>query len=122
MTERVVVINGRPARVVEAPRVLPPRLDALLASLSGVTRHQLIVRGASQECDDGEHVFGRWLEGLFGIRHLALSMCTNCAAVEVRDVSFSVLPGAPLGTSPLRRRDELLGWYSGARRNGRQYL
>lgn len=122
MSEQVVVINGRPARVVEPPRVLPRRLDALLAGLRGVTRHQVLVRGTSRECGEGEHVFGRWLDGVYGLRELALGMCVNCGTVEVRDVSFSVLPGASSGTSPLRRRDELLGWYSGQRRHGRQYL
>lgn len=122
VAERVVTINGMPARVVEAPRVLPQRLDALLAALRAVTRHQVVVRGASTDCGEGEHRFGRWLEGVFGMRQLALSMCADCGTVEVRDVSISVIPGAPPGTSPLRRRDELLGWYSGSRRNGRQYL
>lgn len=122
MSDPLVMINGQPARVVERPRVLPPRLDALLSGLRSPVRHQVFVRGASRDCGDGEHAWGRWLDGLYGQRELRLLMCSACGCVEVRDVSISVIPGAPLGTSPLRRRDELLGWYSGARRHGRQYL
>lgn len=118
----VVMIDGKPARVVEMPRVLPARLDALLEALRSVMRYPVFVRGASRDCGDGEHRWGRWLEGLYGQRELSLLMCSACGCVEVRDVSLSVIPGAPLGTSPLRRRDELLGWYSGTRRHGRQYL
>lgn len=122
MSEQVVWIDGKPARVVEPRRVLPQHLDDLLRALRGSTRRDVFVRGASRDCADGEHALGRWLTGLYGMRELELSMCTNCGTVEVRDVSISVIPGAPLGTSPLRRRNELLGWYSGVRRNGRTYL
>ena len=68
-----------------------------------------------------------------GVTLLSLQMCEDCGAVVVRDVS----PHAPLGAKPARlintvtgetrvapavgNRDLVIGWYSGARRNGREY-
>jgi hypothetical protein len=41
---------------------------------------------------------------------------------EVRDVSFDRLPDLPTGRLALRRRSDLLGWYTGARAARRVYL
>lgn len=68
-----------------------------------------------------------------GVTFLDLRMCEDCGAVMVRDVT----PHAPMGARPARlfnpttgetrvapaigHRDLVIGWYSGARRNGREY-
>ena len=41
---------------------------------------------------------------------------------EVRDISFDRLPDLPTGRLALRRRSDLLGWYTGARAARRVYL
>lgn len=68
-----------------------------------------------------------------GVLHLALTMCADCGAVCVRDTSPEMWAGARPArlvnlktgderTAPsIGRRDVVLGWYSGARRNGREY-
>ena len=68
-----------------------------------------------------------------GLRELRLEMCLDCGAVCVRDIT----PHGSMGARPARlvdtrtgrtriapavgRRDMVIGWYSGARRNGREY-
>lgn len=68
-----------------------------------------------------------------GLLMLALEMCQDCGAVSVRDVTIEPWAGAKpaqltnLRTGAVRtapavaRRNILLGWYSGARRAGREY-
>ena len=121
-----------------APSILPPRLDALLASLTEVERHQLVVRGWSRECEDDAHDFALWVKGRYsppvpehlarafiGTRPaplvLALHMCRNCETVEVRDRTVDRLADGDRLVAH-GRRDGLLGWYSGARRANRVYL
>lgn len=69
-----------------------------------------------------------------GMRELRLEMCEDCGAVAVRDITFEPWAGArparlrdnatgEVRIAPARRRHDLvIGWYSGARRNGREYL
>lgn len=69
-----------------------------------------------------------------GLLLLRLEMCQDCGAVCVRDVSLEPEAGATparlvnLRTGEARiapaigRRDVVLGWYSGKRRGGREYL
>lgn len=113
--------------------VLPPRLDALLGALERPVRHPVIVRGWGSDCGNDEHHWAVWLEGLYRptvpvagsvvqlSMALRVSVCTLCETVEVRDVSFDRLDGLPTGRSGPRRRDKLLGWYTGARRANRIY-
>lgn len=68
-----------------------------------------------------------------GVLRLALRMCEDCGAVVVRDVSDEMWAGArPARLINLRTgnariapavgsRNVVLGWYSGARRRGREY-
>lgn len=101
---------------------LPARMDALLRSLVQPVRHDVLQRGWAADCGDGRHAFAIWIEGRYLGHYLVLLSCTNCATVEVRDRSIDRLGGLPTGSLAPRRRDELLGWYSGARRAGRVYL
>lgn len=68
-----------------------------------------------------------------GLLLIRLEMCQDCGAVCVRDVSFEPRAGAsPVELTNLRtgerrtapsigRRNVVLGWYSGKRRNAREY-
>lgn len=120
---RFTTIGGRVAQVVQVPRFLPPRLDALLAGLLVVERlPRPTLAGFSVECADTDHRLMPWLRGAYAGRELALLTCTHCGAVEVRDVSLDLLPGLRSGHTAPRRRNAVLGWYSGKRRAGRVYL
>jgi hypothetical protein len=118
--------------------VLPPSLGALLEALEVLERRQVITRGYSRECGEDLHDFQRWLTGLYRppvpahvaaafratappALALVLDRCRNCETVEVRDRTFDrIAEGQRLVASG--RRDGLLGWYSGARRNQRTYF
>jgi hypothetical protein len=121
------VIEGRPTLVVQRTPPLPQKLDGLLGSLTHVTyRDDIRPGGTARSCELRNHRFARFREGTHigtdGIvRDVALRMCVDCGAVEVRDTSYDRLPGLPTGRKGPARRDELLGWYSGARRNQREY-
>jgi hypothetical protein len=98
---------------------LPPRLDALLAGMRVTDRQQLVIAGAAASCAADEHRLARWITGVYKARWLRLSMCLDCETVEVRDVTRELIPTvSPSVNSP----DELLGWYSGSRVNGRVHL
>lgn len=143
-TMRRVVIAGRTVMVRERPRPIPPTLALLVeggrdargvrySPLRTVLREPLRLGGASSACSassNGDavanHRLRRWLEGFHlgtdGIsRYLSLHACADCGAVCVRDRSFDELERAPAGRRPLRRKDEVIGWYSGARPGRRVY-
>jgi hypothetical protein len=117
----VRIADGVIAQVVERS-VLPPRLDALLAALRGARSVPVLVLGTRRACTDESHAYAAWVTGVYGPRELQLSRCTFCGAVEVRDVSYDILPGLKAGRGGPRRRDDVLGWYSGSRPLGRTYL
>jgi hypothetical protein len=102
------------------PPILPSNLDALLRLISNGLVYQVPVRGASTACTAYEtHDMRLWVTGTLSGRSLRLNKCSNCEAVEVRDVSLDVSIGnAKLARRPLNR---LLGWYSGKRTAGRVY-
>lgn len=124
---RTEVIEGRPTLVVETRPPLPPKMPDLLTALRGVTyRADFAPAGARAACEMRLHRFQRFREGrhlgLDGVlRDLRLEMCADCGAVCVRDISYDRLPGLQAGRGGPARRDLLLGWYSGARRNQREY-
>lgn len=122
------IIEGRKVTVVNRRPPLQPSLDRLLAALYLVSvREDIRPSGASAQCErDREHRFGVLREGrhvgLDGlVRDLRVQMCRDCGAVCVRDISRDRLDGLPTGGRPLARKDHVIGWYSGARRNQRQY-
>lgn len=124
----VQTIEGRPTLVVKRTPPLPPSLDRLLAALSPVTfRADIRPAGARVACETlREHRFARLREGRHVgldavIRDLRVLMCQDCGAVQVRDVSIDTLPGLRAGRAGPARRDMVIGWYSGARRNQREY-
>lgn len=104
-------------------------------------REPLRLGGAASACagsSNGDpalnHRLRRWLEGFHvgtdGVsRYLSLHACADCGAVCVRDRSFDSLASLSgdqrdersAGRRPLRRRDEVIGWYSGARPKARVY-
>lgn len=124
---RISNIEGQRTLVVERTPPLQPKLPGLLDALSLVTyRADILPSGAATSCQRRDHRFARFREGrhvgLDGVvRDLALQMCQDCGAVVVRDTSLDRLPGLPTGRSGPARRDLVLGWYSGARPNSRQY-
>lgn len=138
MTDRrVITIEGQQVAVFERLLPVPPTLDLLLEGgrdeagrwhlpLRVSRRFPLVLRGARAACADQDHRLFVWLEGLHrGLdgetRSLRLEACADCGAVCIRDRSFDLLTGLPPGAQPLRQRDHVLGWYSGARPRQRIY-
>lgn len=128
-----MVIDGQTVLVVERRPPLPPKLDALLAS-PGMRVFPIRISGWRDDCGRETHrllvVAEGWHRGPDGIRRdLRVQMCADCESVCVRDVSLDTFAAYdPTGRGLLRpsslaprRRDHVLGWYTGARRNQRQY-
>ena len=124
---RVMVIDGQRVLAVDRRPPLPPTLDRLLATMRVTFRSPLAIRGTRPACQrEQDHRLLLFAEGRhFGLdgilRDLRLFMCADCETVGVRDVSIDLMAGLPTGGHAPRRRDHLIGWYSGARRNQRQY-
>jgi len=117
----VTIADGLKAQVVERRSPLPQRLDPLLSGIVVLKRFPVTIVGARQACTDASHELQPWLWGIYANLELRLSLCAFCGMVEVRDISFDVLPGA-MGHGKPRRRDAVLGWYTGKRPAGRTYL
>ena len=123
---RVMVIEGRRVLVTDRTPPIPGTLDRLLAEMVVTLAADVRPMGARAVClaevhrlrvfREGRHV-GR--DGV--VRDLRLLMCADCQAVAVRDVSVDRLTGLRTGSRLPRRRDFILGWYSGARANQRVY-
>ena len=125
---RTMVIEGQRVQVVTRQLPIPQKLDQLIAQLTAITvREDIRPRGASIQCEAlREHRFGVLRQGRhFGsdrvLRDLRLDMCRDCGAVCVRDISYDRMDGLTPGRRGPVRRDHILGWYSGARRNRREY-
>lgn len=145
MDPRIAVIEGRRALIVERHPPLPPSLTLLLeggrgpdgrywSRLTVTARQPLNLGGAAASCLRDDHRLSWWLDGLHTgsdgmTRSLRLNACSDCGAVQVRDVSFDDLTSHdPLGRGvvasarrPPRRKSLVIGWYSGARPNQRTY-
>jgi len=120
---RIAVIEGRRTLVVERRPPLPSRAGELLARLRV---YPVRVTGWRSACSDQDHRLVPLADGSYlctdGIRRdLRLRVCADCEAIEVRDVTVDVLPGLSAGRLAPRRRDAVIGWYSGARRGQRVY-
>ncbi len=128
-TRHLEMIEGKKTlRTPDNRPPLQPSLDRLLSAIYMVTaREDIRPRGASIRCEaERIHRFGTLREGrhvgLDGIvRDLRIEMCRDCGAACVRDVSYDRLDGLPVGRRGPRRRDNVIGWYSGARRASREY-
>lgn len=123
---RVTTIEGQRVLVVERQPPIPRTLDRLIAELRLTFRAPIRVTGWRTECGREEHRLMLWLEGRHHghdgrWRSLRVLICTDCESVCVRDVSVDGLPNLPTGRLAPRRKDHVIGWYSGARRNQRQY-
>ncbi|MCC6619465.1 MAG: hypothetical protein IT341_10565 [Chloroflexi bacterium] len=116
----VKVGDGEYAEVMPA-RPMPATLDLLLLHFTARTEYPFRLVGTLRECTDSTHVFSPWLDGRWGLYELRLNRCPFCGTVEVRDVSLDFIPGLSSSSLPLRRRDQLLCWYSGRRPAGRTY-
>jgi hypothetical protein len=125
---RVLMIEGRRALVVVRNPPLPPTLDKLLRTMLFTFRSPVKITGALADCaGDQQHRLFLMAEGSHvGLdrvkRDLRLFQCGDCEGVQVRDVTMDRLAGLPIGRLAPRRRDHILGWYSGARRSQRVYL
>lgn len=127
---KIEVIEGRRTTIVERKPPLPQKLDSLIGGLTHVKyRADVTPQGARYSCELREHRFLRLREGRYIgpdaiVRDLRIEMCADCGAVCVRDISFDTAFGGesvPIGRRGPNRKDHILGWYSGARRNGREH-
>lgn len=127
-------IEGVRTRVVDRKPPLPQKLDALLAEMAHFRLHVKVdikPSGAAAQCERlNVHRFTTIREGRhFGtdrvLRDLRVEMCRDCGAVCVRDISYDRLllrgEAVPVGRRGPVRRNHIIGWYSGARRNSREY-
>lgn len=119
---RIIRVDGEPVQVLERATNLPPRLDALLSEAKIFASTPVRVVGNRADCVAAEHEWRKWLEGYYRGMEVQLRRCLFCGSVEVRDVSFDLLPGVAVGKTGPRRRSDVLGWYSGKRPAGREYL
>lgn len=135
---RTAIIEGQKVLVVERRPPIPPTLQLLIDGgrdaagfpwrpLRVATTAPLRITGARSDCTQQTHRLSRWLEGFHSgrdgvARFLRLEACSDCGAVCVRDRSFDSLDALPQGRGPLKRRDHVMGWYSGSRRNQRTYI
>jgi len=96
-----------------------------------VTRQSPVrVRGVRSECLDDHHGNEHWLSGRYRGMDIQLWVCPFCWRVQVRDVSLDILvdqapDGRRLRLTPQgleRRKDAVLGLYTGARPFGRTYV
>jgi hypothetical protein len=117
----VEVADGVRALKVERVSPLPSNLPALLGEIVVVRTHVVRVTGTRLACRD-DHEYAPWIDGYYRGMDLRLSQCIGCGVVEVRDVSYHMLPGVRSGRSGPRRLSDVLGWYSGRRANARTYL
>lgn len=124
---RVTMIEGRTVLIVERRPPLQSSLEALRRAMKVTLEVPLRRTGARGACvSEQDHRLIRFLEGrhvgLDGVvRDLQLFMCADCEAVCVRDVSIDRLARLPTGSQPLRRRDHVIGWYTGGRPRQREY-
>jgi hypothetical protein len=125
---RLATIEGQQTLIVPRTPPLQQKLDQLLSAMFHVTyRANVQPRGARSACTVArQHPFQAIREGrhwgLDGtLRDLRVEMCPFCGAVCVRDVSPDTLPGARPARGGPRRRNLILGWYSGKRPRGREY-
>lgn len=132
---RIVHVDGHPVLVFERPTPIPATLDGLLAHLRVTFRAEIRPTGARRSCEVPDVVGGvardhrlvRFREGrhigLDGVvRDLRLLMCADCETVCVRDISIDRMERLPTGRLAARRRDSVIGWYTGARPNQRTYF
>ena len=120
----VTIADGvRAVRVEQPTSPLPQSLDQLLARLTVTDRQPFVeLGGPRRECADEVHDYQPWLAGIFAGLELRLYRCPFCSVVEVRDQSLDLLPGVQPGRGGPRRRNEVLGWYAGARAAGRTFM
>lgn len=122
----VETIEGQRTLVVPRQPPLPKKLDVLLRTMRVDRMNRFEPSGASSLCAARMHPFKNYVEGrhvgMDGVaRDLRLQMCPHCGAVCVRDISFDGIPGLAVGGRGPARRDHVIGWYSGARPNSREY-
>lgn len=123
---RVTTIEGRKVVVVERKPPLQPTLEALRRAMAVTWQTPVRRTGPRAECIGRTHRLFHFLSGRHAgtdgvVRDLRLFMCADCEAVCVRDISIDRLARLPTGSQPLRRRDHVIGWYTGARPRQREY-
>jgi hypothetical protein len=130
---RVITIEGRRALVIERRPPLPPRLQTLL-EYPGMRLYPLKITGWRGECSMQDHRLKLIAEGRVLCpdnerRDLRVYQCADCESVCIRDLSVDSTTGYdPEGRGALRprilaprRRNHVLGWYSGSRKQQRTY-
>ena len=134
---RVTVIDGQKVAVFERTPPVPGTLELMLNGgrddagrpwqpLRATVVYPLHLLGARAECAMQDHRLKPWIEGFASgsdgvTRYLHLNACADCGSVCVRDASYDSLERLPTGRLPLRRKDHVIGWYTGARPNQRVY-
>lgn len=143
----VRIADGVWAQAEDRSAALPPHLDTdahvgrtkpcyprggtcrpLVSAMAGVREYPVVMRGTRLACRD-RHDYGLRMTGRYGGLDLRLYMCRFCQVIEVRDVSRDLIvdedpSGRRLYITPqakARRKDAVLGHYSGRRSLGRVY-
>jgi hypothetical protein len=117
---------GRVGRCYPDGTPCRPLLEALQVTRQSPVR----VKGVRRACLDDQHASEHWLSGRYGGMDIQLWVCSFCWRVQVRDVSYDILvdqapDGRRLRLTPQgleRRKDAVLGLYTGARPLGRTYI
>lgn len=141
----LATVEGHRVLVIDRDPPIPGSLSLLLeggrdeagrpwAPLRVVVQYPLRLGGARSACLEQDHRLKPWLEGFatgsdLQNRYLHIHACQDCGSVCVRDASFDTLEAHdPTGRGAVsksrlapRRRDHVIGWYSGARPNQRTY-
>lgn len=124
---RVMVIEGRRVLVTDRTPPIPGTLDVLLAEMRVTLAADVKPSGTRSVCiSDQDHRLRVFREGRHVgrdgvVRDLRLLMCADCESVCVRDISRDRLAGLSISRLP-RRRDHVIGWYSGSRPANRVYV
>lgn len=132
---QVQVIEGQPTVVETIDFGLPTKMPDLLAQMAAFGfqyRDDFRPVGTRAACLVlREHRLRRFREGRWfarsGVRRgevldLRLAMCQDCGAVEVRDCSYDRMADLRVGRRGPNRRNHVIGWYSGKRPAGREYV
>lgn len=122
----IETIEGRQVLVIDRRPPLQATIGEVIAHLTVTYRAPVKIQGWRGECDRQDHRFAHVLSGRHlgtdGVwRDLQFHQCQDCEAMCIRDVSIDLLPGLDSGRLGPRRKNHILAWSTGSRKNQRTY-